>query len=350
MSKKSSSSVPPAQFSPRPKTKQPLTAQTQSLKSTIPKSTTKLQPSSTSSLRYTTPSSRNILATKSFTTTSSTAKTRTQTSSTHFLSSPATKTTLSSTKTKHSGTSKAAPGSSPTVKSKTGKLQPKKEPTTSKVVPSSSKVAKSPPTVSKLKHNKVPTNQIDKEKIVNTSHELVVLHSAKRFIVKEHEKVHALSLTPIPSLVVPLPAIRIAHEMGLFKIIAANINNWKMLGRYLLVEDKSIEVIAMIGNDSCHQALQMLLLWSTQLGENATYLVLGEALCNCRRDDLVDAVVKHSQDPSIEMEEETDVGTIDSSDITLTVPVDKVWVNLKPFIESRQKSGTSKVTLSLKFD
>ena len=187
----------------------------------------------------------------------------------------------------------------------------------------------------------------NQDKLLADRHELAT-GATHMLIVKQKEKDYVLSLTPVASLSVSVPNTHIVSEMSLFKAIASNMTNWKMLARYLMVNDRAIEVLAMIGTDGYHHTIQMLLLWSTQNKENATYLTLGEALCNCRREDLVGFVIKHAQNP-IEPQDEQLHNVVENDDITLTVPINSYSMYLQPIIASRQETGASKVTLSLKF-
>lgn len=179
-----------------------------------------------------------------------------------------------------------------------------------------------------------------------------------------------------------LPNMRIDNAETLFLILSPKLSNWKMLGRYLLLSDENIEIISQIDSDQDKQAYHMLKLWNSVNDKNATFLSLGEALCSCMQDQLVDELKRFSEGntmlPVIENSKEKNKLVSDSdcdttsevseaslvkpeetsasnviksevaSDFTVTGTVDTVLTILECTLKSQAKG--SKVTVYVKYD
>ena len=179
-----------------------------------------------------------------------------------------------------------------------------------------------------------------------------------------------------------LPNRRIDNTESLFLTLSAKLSNWKMLGRYLLLSDEHIETISKIDSDQERQAYNMLRLWRSDNDKNATFLSLGEALCSCMQDQLVDELKQYSEGntmlPVIETSKENNKLVNDSdcdntsevseaslvqpdetsasnvikseiaSDFTVTGTVDTVLTILECTLKSQAKG--SKVTVYVKYD
>ena len=184
----------------------------------------------------------------------------------------------------------------------------------------------------------------------------------------------SLALIPLPVLKISLPGTTIDSPDRLFKKLAQKLHNWKMLGRYLEVDDQQLATISLKASDTTESAIRMLKGWLGQSKSLATYTKLGEALVNCMRDDLVIILEQHSklpiaggsdehvtieelgssvQEQSDQKEPSTDDDHHEESDdssIKMTVPISMLLMMLGPLIEDKKKEGkASKVTVSLKF-
>ncbi|XP_019848857.1 PREDICTED: uncharacterized protein LOC109580278 [Amphimedon queenslandica] len=198
---------------------------------------------------------------------------------------------------------------------------------------------------------------------------------SQKFDIVQHGPITpfgSVALIPLPVLKISLPGTIIDSPDKLFKDLAQNLNNWKMLGRYLEVDDQQLAMIARVSSDTAERARLMLKGWLSQSKSLGTYTKLGEALVNCMRDDLVIILEQHSNLPiaggtgeRVTIEElgsstqdikehhstdaDDDEGSDDSS-IKMTVPISTLLMMLGPLIEEKKKEGkASKVTVSLKF-
>lgn len=82
----------------------------------------------------------------------------------------------------------------------------------------------------------------------------------------------------------PVPDPR---DSQLFKIVAQRINKWKILGRYLGLEDETLEAIHRENHFIVEQCYKMLVTWQQELRADATYLKLAQSLKNIMREDLL---------------------------------------------------------------
>lgn len=195
---------------------------------------------------------------------------------------------------------------------------------------------------------------------------------SQKFDIVQHGPVTpfgSVALIPLPVLKISLPGTIIDSPERLFKELAQSLHNWKMLGRYLEVDDQQLAKISLDSSDTAERAKLMLKWWLSQSKSLATYTKLGEALVNCMRDDLVIILEQHSNLPiaggTVTIEElgsstqdvkeqhstddDHDEGSDDSS-IKMTVPISMLLMMLGPLVEDKKKEGkASKVTVSLKF-
>ena len=77
------------------------------------------------------------------------------------------------------------------------------------------------------------------------------------------------------------------QDSQLFKIVAQRINKWKILGRYLGLEDETLEAIQRDNHFIVEQCYKMLVTWQQGLRAEATYLKLAQSLKNIMREDLL---------------------------------------------------------------
>lgn len=266
----------------------------------------------------------------------------------------------------------------------------------------------SPPMRSKVKQSlKQAINTKDKAdiKVLSKRKQLVPtkdrdghLESGSPFLKLESEATethtdldHAINVTKVGQLnshsmvcqlKTILPNRRIDNTESLFLTLSTKLSNWKMLGRYLLLSDENIEIISQIDSDQDKQAYNMLKLWSSVNDKNATFLNLGEALCSCMQDQLVDELKHYSEgntmlpvietskgnnklvndsdcdntsevsEASLVKPEETSASNVIkseiASDFTITGTVDTVLTILQCTLKSQPKG--SKVTVYVKYD
>ena len=77
------------------------------------------------------------------------------------------------------------------------------------------------------------------------------------------------------------------QDSQLFKIVAQRINKWKILGRYLGLEDEILEAIHRENHFIVEQCYKMLVTWQQEVRADATYLKLAQSLKNIMREDLL---------------------------------------------------------------
>lgn len=174
---------------------------------------------------------------------------------------------------------------------------------------------------------------------------------------------------PLPILKISLSKTVIDSPEILFKKLACNLPNWKMLGRYLELDDQQLATISLLASNPQEGAVQMLNVWRGQSKSLATYTILGEALVNCTKEDLVTIVEEHSRlavadepnvfeepltvssDSSLSVKQKEKVSEDEEqsseADFKMTVPISSLLTIITSLIEERKKEA--KVTVSLKF-
>ena len=142
-----------------------------------------------------------------------------------------------------------------------------------------------------------------------------------------------------------------------------------MLGRYLELNDQQLAMIPFVESNPQERAVKMLNAWWGQSKSLATYTILGEALVNCTKEDLVTIVEEHSRlavadepnvfeeplavssDSSLSVKQKEKVSKDEEqsseADFKMTVPVSSLLTIITSLIEERKKEA--KVTVSLKF-
>lgn len=88
------------------------------------------------------------------------------------------------------------------------------------------------------------------------------------------------------------------QDSQLFKIVAQRINKWKILGRYLGLDDETLEAIQRDNHFIVEQCYKMLVTWQQGLRAEATYLKLAQSLKNIMREDLLPELVLYMADQS----------------------------------------------------
>ena len=90
------------------------------------------------------------------------------------------------------------------------------------------------------------------------------------------------------------------QDSQLFKIVAQRIHKWKILGRYLGLEDETLEAIHRENHFIVEQCYKMLVTWQQELRADATYLKLAQSLKNIMREDLLPELLLYMDQSSNE--------------------------------------------------
>ena len=146
----------------------------------------------------------------------------------------------------------------------------------------------------------------------------------------------------------------ICNPDALFSALCSDIDNWKMLGRYLLIPDEEIERIA---SKKRHTALAQLNLWcrrTLKCGSEIRYKTLSDALCNSRNSSLIHRLKDHHcNTPLYNMTPPCPAATatdpppyiVDMNGLPITVLLDSI----KPIIDNNMSNGYTHVNVHLEF-
>lgn len=227
-------------------------------------------------------------------------------------------------------------------------------PAVTKRTVSTAVVKKSEPSLPKTSSPKQkPAVQKTAKHVEHSRYDVVVPHTTVTISSVDVEKEKWLRQYPIPKLKENVPETKIEKPISLFEVLGKSLTNWKMLGRYLGLPDESLDTVSKLGSDSTDMAIQMLKLWLGQSSRTqpVTYRLLGEALMNCMKDELIVVLVSHSETLTAtrSVTELSHSSRDDDSDMLLTVPISRVLSTIKPIIEDQEREGKVKVTVSLKF-
>lgn len=151
------------------------------------------------------------------------------------------------------------------------------------------------------------------------------------------------SLTVPDSLQESLPSQRLTEGEDILKQLATQLHNWKMLGRYLMLDDTSLDRISSMYMFPSEQAIQMLKAWINQSAD-PSYQVLGDALHNCLKDDLVLELVRytrHKKAKGLSENREGEVGGV--------TELSSLWSDLQPFMDSFTRRGYNRVSVHMVF-
>lgn len=147
----------------------------------------------------------------------------------------------------------------------------------------------------------------------------------------------------------------------LMKNISVNLVNWKMLGRYLLIDDNDIDNISKTLSSEQEKSIKLLLIWKYKMvcdGHEITYKLLCDALLDSCNDKLISVVRKHHSLINISPTSMSKQLLSDSStrshppvtdDLSIYVSLTDFWDNLKPIIDAKISKGYTRVTAELKF-
>ena len=169
-------------------------------------------------------------------------------------------------------------------------------------------------------------------------------------------KQKALTPSQVPDILKDLPKETIPESIftELCKELAQSTQkskyNWKMLGRYLLLDDDSIDGIASSSTKLSveQKVLEMLSTWyKSDTAHSKTYHVLAEALVDAKHLDLIKCfdTVKYKQATTLPTTDNTE-----QYDITLSsLPISEALSELQHLFEYRKTRGYNEVKVSLKF-
>lgn len=152
------------------------------------------------------------------------------------------------------------------------------------------------------------------------------------------------SLPSPPSMLTSLPSHPLREGDEILKRLATQLRNWKMLGRYLLLDDKVLDSISSTYTFPAEQAIQMLKMWISRSLE-PSYQALGEALHNCLKEDLVLELVQYAREQKANSLSEGKEGEVSG-----TTTLSSLWSDLQPFVDSFTKRGYSQVHVQLAFE
>ena len=151
------------------------------------------------------------------------------------------------------------------------------------------------------------------------------------------------SLTVPDSLQESLPSQRLTEGEDILKQLATQLHNWKMLGRYLMLDDTSLDRISSMYMFPSEQAIQMLRAWINQSAD-PSYQVLGDALHNCLKDDLVLELVRYTRHKKAKGLSESRAGEVGG-----VTELSSLWSDLQPFMDSFTRRGYNRVSVHMVF-
>ena len=146
----------------------------------------------------------------------------------------------------------------------------------------------------------------------------------------------------LPSLQESLPSNQLTEGDDILKKLAPQLTNWKMLARYLLLEDSEIDHISLSYMFPVEQAYQMLRAW-VRRSDDSTFAVLGEALSNCLKEDLVLQLAQYTRQQQSSLTEKREGEIEGVSELT------SLWSTIQPHVDSFAKQGYSKVHVQMTF-
>jgi hypothetical protein len=148
---------------------------------------------------------------------------------------------------------------------------------------------------------------------------------------------------------VTVPYIVICGDMAseMLEMIAMRVSKWKMLGRYLGVDDDSLDEIETQNHFVGERCLKMLKKFQTVSGDEATYVRLITALKNIMHDSLIADISQFFP------KDQESISTVSTSySIKPTVKVDEMHSRLsviRQHFEKHKNNGKSKATVHISY-
>ena len=131
-----------------------------------------------------------------------------------------------------------------------------------------------------------------------SDHSTIGSSSSQSLIVSEHHmRILSEDLAKHSELIfgISIPDVMISsdHETEMFETIATHISKWKMLGRYLGLEDEVLDEIEDHNHFTGEKCLKMLMRFKSDVGSQATYVRLATALKDTMNDRLISDISKY---------------------------------------------------------
>ena len=131
-----------------------------------------------------------------------------------------------------------------------------------------------------------------------SDHSTIGSSSSQSLIVSEHHmRILSEDLAKHSELIfgISIPNVMISsdHETEMFETIATHISKWKMLGRYLGLEDEVLDEIEDHNHFTGEKCLKMLMRFKSDVGSQATYVRLATALKDTMNDRLISDISKY---------------------------------------------------------
>ena len=173
----------------------------------------------------------------------------------------------------------------------------KTPPVSRKTMASKTTILKAPPTRKSSGQEKVPSLTSANEE-TDPGDKLTIQESFQHHRANPDD--HTISKTEetLEGLIFSQEPVPDPQDSQLFKIVAQRINKWKILGRYLGLEDETLEAIQRGNHFTVEQCYKMLVTWQQGLRAEATYLKLAQSLKNIMREDLLPELLLYMVDQS----------------------------------------------------
>ena len=130
-------------------------------------------------------------------------------------------------------------------------------------------------------------------------------------------------------------------EPELFKLVASRISKWKILGRYLGLDDGTLDAIYTDNHFSIERCYKMLVAWRTKFRGKATYLELAKGLKNTMREDLLPDLVPYM----VQSSEDGDSNQGESITIPIGENPDLQTVKEKFWLRKTSGMNSARITL-----
>ena len=173
----------------------------------------------------------------------------------------------------------------------------KTPPVSRKTVASKTTVLKAPPTKKNSGQEKVPSLTSANEE-TDPENKLITQESFQHHRANPDDHTVNQMEGTLEGLIFSNEPVPDAQDSQLFKIVAQRINKWKILGRYLGLEDETLEAIQRDNHFIVEQCYKMLVTWQQGLRAEATYLKLAQSLKNIMREDLLPELLLYIADQS----------------------------------------------------
>jgi len=147
-------------------------------------------------------------------------------------------------------------------------------------------------------HPKKKTSASSREKLVSTSSETDLEERLPQPPSQRSSQYYSVStdVHEMQKTIDSVEGLTFTHEQvpdELFKVIAPRISKWKILGRYLGLDDDILDAICRENHFSVERCYKTLVAWKTNFRAKAMYLELAKGLKNIMREDLLPDLVPY---------------------------------------------------------